>query len=51
MERSITEAGRAATAMEGIATSIAANVVTTTGIAASQREFWRRKCARMYLSL
>jgi hypothetical protein len=50
MERSITEAGRAAAAMEGIATSIAVNVVTTTGIATSQREFWRRQM-RAYVSV
>jgi hypothetical protein len=38
--KSIAEAGRAAAAMERVATSIAANVVTTSRMAEDQRAFW-----------
>jgi hypothetical protein len=46
---SVTEAARAASAMEKVATSIAANVETTSDMARDQRDFWKRQM-RAYVS-
>jgi hypothetical protein len=50
MHASITEAGRAAGAMERIANEIAASVQTTTQMATDQRDFWQRQM-RAYISI
>jgi hypothetical protein len=50
MRASITEASRAAMAMERIANEIAASVQTTTQMATDQRDFWQRQM-RAYISI